>query len=62
MFVLQGLNAVFGIALIWIGISSELPPVVVVGGVLLVFAAVLLVLAWRAQTSQPDPRHPGRRP
>lgn len=62
MFVLQGINAVFGIALVWMGVAADLLPVVMVGGVLIAFALVLFVFAWRAQTSEPGPRDPGRRP
>ncbi len=47
VFVLQGLNAVFGIGLIWLGISSQLVAVAIVGGLFIAFAVVLLVFALR---------------
>ncbi len=53
VFVLQGVNAVFGIALVWLGISSDLLPVVIVGGVLIAFALVLLVFTLRVGVSDP---------
>ena len=53
VFVLQGVNAVFGIALVWLGISSDLLPVVIVGGVLIAFAVVLLVVTLRMGAGEP---------
>ncbi len=53
MFVLQGVNAVFGIALVWLGISSDLVPVAIVGGLLIAFALVLLVVTLRMGASDP---------
>jgi hypothetical protein len=53
VFVLQGVNAVFGIALVWLGISSDLVPVVIVGGLLIAFALVLLVVTLRVGVSDP---------
>ncbi|GMA89649.1 hypothetical protein [Homoserinibacter gongjuensis] len=54
MFVLQGVNAVFGIALVWLGISSDLLPVVIVGGVLIAVAVVLLVVTLRMGAGDPN--------
>lgn len=53
MFVLQGVNAVFGTALLWLGISSQLVPVAIVGGLLIAFALVLLVFTLRVGVSDP---------
>jgi hypothetical protein len=53
VFVLQGLNAVFGIALIWLGISSQLVAVGIVGGLLIAFALVLLVFTLRVGVNDP---------
>ena len=53
VFVLQGVNALFGIALVWLGISSDLLPVVIVGGVLIAFAVVLLVVTLRMGAGDP---------
>jgi hypothetical protein len=53
VFVLQGVNAVFGIALVWLGISSDLLPVVIVGGLLIAFALVLLVVTLRMGSGDP---------
>lgn len=58
VFVLQGVNVVFGIALIWIGIAAGIWGVALVGGLLLAFAAVLLVVALRMGVSDSPP--PGR--
>lgn len=61
MFVLQGINVVLGIGLIWIGIANDLLPVVFVGGLLIAFALLLLVFAWRAQVTKPNASDPKRR-
>lgn len=53
VFVLQGVNAVFGTALLWLGISSQLVPVAIVGGLLIAFALVLLVFTLRVGVSDP---------
>jgi|GEM_PF-3363411 len=47
VFVLQGVNAVFGAALIWLGVASDLVAVAIVGGLLIAFAVVLLVVTLR---------------
>lgn len=58
---LQGINAAFGIALVWLGLANQLWGVVVVGGTLIALALVLLVFAWRAQVTQAEPDDPKRR-
>ncbi len=52
---LQGINAAVGIALVWLGLANDMVPVVIVGGMLIVLAGALLVLAWRAQVTQAEP-------
>lgn len=58
VYVLQGLNAVFGGVLIWIGVTSNLLPVVIVGGLLIAFALVLLVLTLRVGVRDPKSQRP----
>jgi hypothetical protein len=58
VFVLQGLNAAFGGVLIWLGVSSGIWVVAVVGGVLILFALVLLVFTLRVGVTEPKPRDP----
>ena len=59
VFVLQGVNAVFGAALIWLGVASDLVAVAIVGGLLIAFAVVLLVVTLRVGVN--DPRAGGPR-
>ncbi|MGN6273492.1 MAG: hypothetical protein ACTHMQ_10435 [Protaetiibacter sp.] len=47
------MNAVFGIALVWLGVSSQLLPVTIVGGLLIAFAVVLLVFTLRVGVTDP---------
>jgi hypothetical protein len=53
--VLQGVNALFGVALIWFGVSSRLWPVVVVGAILIVIGVVLVVATLRIPVTDPKP-------
>lgn len=61
VFVLQGVNAVFGAALIWLGVASDLVAVAIVGGLLIAFAVVLLIVTLRVGVSDPRPGGPGDR-
>ena len=53
--VLQGVNALFGVALIWFGVSSSLWPVVVVGAILIGIGVVLVVATLRIPVTDPKP-------
>ncbi|MFT4029697.1 MAG: hypothetical protein QM675_07470 [Protaetiibacter sp.] len=53
--VLQGVNCLFGGALIWLGIAASLWPVAVVGAVLLVIGVALVVTTLRIPVTDPKP-------
>ncbi|RQP09467.1 MAG: hypothetical protein EAS51_11620 [Microbacteriaceae bacterium] len=62
VFVLQGMNGVFGVVLLVFGLWNDLQPIAIIGGVFIVAAIVLVVLAWRQQVTDPKPGAPrGRR-
>ncbi len=58
VFVLQGLNAVFGVVLLVFGLANGLQPVAILGVVFIAAAIVLVVLAWRQRVTDPKPRDP----
>jgi len=59
VFVLQAMNGVFGVVLLVFGLWNDLQPIAIIGGVFIVAAIALIVLAWRQQVT--DPKQPAPR-